>query len=134
MVTLFPQLLDWGFFGPTLLRVAAGVFLLSLAWRHLHNNRAAALAALTSRLGTLASFGVWYMGLLELLAGASLLVGFLTQLGALAAIIVSLQMLYLRRYAPEHFSHHNAVYLFLIAIALSLLVLGPGALAFDLPL
>ncbi len=134
MLSLFPQLFDWSFFAPTLLRAAAGLFLLSLAYRHLHNDRAAALASLQSKLGTMAAFGVWYMGILELCASLFLLTGFLTQFGALLSIVVSLQMLFIRRHIAGHFGHHNAVYLFLIAMSLSLLLTGPGAFAFDLSL
>ncbi len=125
MLSVFPSLLDWGFFAPTILRVAAGSVLLLLAYQHLVRDRAMAPQLL---------YEAWILGMLELLGGLSLVLGLFMQIGAILAIIVSLPLFVLKQRFAPFAAYHDSTYLLLIAIALALLVGGPGALAFDLPL
>lgn len=71
--------------------------------------------------------------LVTALAGLSVFLGLYTQAGALVGALVSLKHFF----APERFSSVRPLskdaYALLFAICLSLLVLGAGGLAFDLP-
>lgn len=76
--------------------------------------------------------GRWALGagLLALVAGAALLIGFLTPLTALLAGLVSLGMALLPPLTPNGFIGAPAA-LYLIVMAVAVLLLGPGAFSLD---
>lgn len=114
MLSLFPELLFLAPFSALLLRLALAAICALSAWAHLGRSQNSARA--------------W--GVLEMALAAALIAGAWTQAVALIAIVWLLASLYVRdiRMFPK-----STVVLALI-IALSLLVTGPGAFAFDLPL
>ncbi len=121
MLSLFPSLLDYSFYGITFLRVILALALASHAFLHLKNawpSRDLTSIALSLIEGALAIF---------------LFLGLFTQAAALLVAILMLVSLILN-YRHHDSYHSRTYYLLLIAIALSLLVLGPGALAIDYPL
>lgn len=71
---------------------------------------------------------------LEILIGISCILGYLTQLGSLLALIVLGSRLITKVRAKAFLTDGINYYLVLFVIALSLLFTGPGAWAFDLPL
>ena len=112
ILSVLPSLLDYSFFGTALLRLVLGLVVLQLGYRILFkspppDNR--------RRLA----------GGLVLVSGALLLVGFLTQIASLIVALFSLEF---------SFGDRVSFYLLLLAAALALLTLGPGAFAIDLPL
>lgn len=127
MPSLFPELFAWGFFVPTLFRFLLAAYLISygleiyrIRARNTENsNEAAAYRIFGFLLVTLAVF---------------LAAGYLVQ--AAAAVSVSLGILALwfhEKHSPDA-PQTRAFYLFATAMALSLIVLGPGAFAVDIPL
>lgn len=134
MLNSFPDLLTYALLGPFLLRVTVGIILLSFAYTHLIRQREAIRMALSERWKSLGPIFVWHLGTLEIIAGVLLIVGFLTQIAALLVILISLKMLVLKRKHAVLARHSTVVYVLILAIALSLLITGAGAFAFDLPL
>jgi len=119
MLSLFPSLLAFEQIAPFLLRVTLAIVFLFWAYRKL-------------RVGG-STVGMLY-AILEALIGISLIFGFYMQLGALiAAIILGIRLL--RKIGSKSFFTDGVNYYFLLfVIALSLLFLGAGAFAFDMPL
>jgi uncharacterized membrane protein YphA (DoxX/SURF4 family) len=112
MLSLFPQLLFLSFFAPTLIRIAVGVSLMYLAWYRIADS------SLMHRA----------LALLEIVLAAALLIGLWTQVAALIATLLLLVLLSRSQRLP-----HSTLILLAI-MAVTLVVTGPGAFAFDLPL
>lgn len=134
MLNVFPDLLTFALLGPFVLRVTVGIILLVFAYTHLVQRREAIRMALSERWKSLGPIFVWYLGTFEAIAGVLLVIGFLTQIAALLVIVISLKMLVLKKKHAVLARHGTVAYILILAIALSLLVTGAGAFAFDLPL
>lgn len=107
MLSIFPTLLDYWLIAPVILRLALGLTLVYGAYTARREQKFFALA--------------------KLLAGALLVIGLFTQI---AAIISALLIIAALSKKPVQYQ----LLILELAIALSLLVLGPGFIAIDLPL
>jgi uncharacterized membrane protein YphA (DoxX/SURF4 family) len=134
MLSIFPQLFLFSFFAPTILRLTLGLVFI----------RFGSLAFAGDRHRLIEAYEKWHLkpgvvfasilGVFELLAGVSLVLGYYMQIGALIAGIISLKLL-MTKLMGKPFGSEGALFdLVLLAIALSLLLSGAGALAFDMPL
>lgn len=128
MLSLFPSLFAWSFFGIALLRVVLALVVASHAWEHFKDARATkALSAIV-------------ISLIEAVLAILLFIGLFTQATALLLAILMLASLVINyRHRDDlpiglHNHYPKAYYLLIAIIALSLLTLGPGAWAIDLPL
>lgn len=134
MLSVFPDLLAFGLFAPLLLRVALGLAFVRFGWHKVGRGRAEKAAFFDSlgwKPGAYFAFG---FGALELAVGTFLLIGLYTQVAALAAALVSLGALVLKKKPSQGITSSRGFLGLLFIIALSLLVLGAGFFAFDLPL
>lgn len=131
-LSVFPVLFDFQMIGALLLRVSLGGMLVALVWHEKGG-------AKNFSLGSLHGFTKIHVA--ELVIALFLIVGLYTQVVtilAAAAIIIrwnnrekgAVTDGFLR---PDTF-YENALYIALLVVAASLLVLGAGFLAFDLPL
>ena len=114
MLSIFPDILFLSLYGTALIRVALAVTLAYSAWRHFE------WPDITSR----------FLAGLEILTAALIVAGAWTQPAALVSAIIA---------AIWYFQPTSRVFpvstIFLaFVISLSLILTGPGALAFDLPL
>lgn len=134
MLSIFPSLFNFSFFGPTIVRLAAALVFISGGYQKTFTRKTEWAAHLESAGIKPAGQIILIIGILELVAGAFLLVGFLAQTAALTLAIISLTYIILKIKKPEALPNKNSFYLLLLAINLSLLLTGPGAFAFDLPL
>lgn len=114
MLSLFPQILFLAPLATTLLRFSLAVVLGYGAWKHL----------------SFASWNIRVLGIVEIVLAGLVLVGAWVQPAALAAVVVSLAWALWR---PSRSMPLSTILLALV-IALSLVVTGAGAFAFDLPL
>jgi uncharacterized membrane protein YphA (DoxX/SURF4 family) len=113
MLSLFPSLLFLAPFAALFIRVAVAIALVLASWKQMSEGGAVART----------------LGVLEFVAAAALFVGFWTQAAALLAILLFVAMLLIpNRPYPE------STLLLALVMALTLVVTGPGAFAFDLPL
>lgn len=78
------------------------------------------------------SYRLW--ALLELLVGVLLFIGLYTQIATLLSAALCMSLIYKRTTHPQLAPRESLVYLLALIISLTLLVLGPGILGFDLPL
>jgi uncharacterized membrane protein YphA (DoxX/SURF4 family) len=132
MLNPFPEILFLSLFGPLLLRLSVGWIFLSFARKHLLHTRHATVSNTSE--GGLGTILLWTLIFIETAVGIALFVGFYTQIAALGGILLALMFLHLRRTHTLIAPHPAQHYLLILAVCLSLLVTGAGALAFDLPL
>ncbi len=125
MFTIFPDLLTFSFFAPTILRIFAGTFFLFAAFT---------LVARTRRHTAESTPFTWYCILAETVVGVLLLVGAWTQIGAILGFFLSAKLLYFSKKRSHLAPESAGAYILLIGICLSILISSAGALAFDLPL
>jgi uncharacterized membrane protein YphA (DoxX/SURF4 family) len=132
MLTPFPNLLVYAFFAPTMLRAAAAATLFYLAYQQWL--RRDEIARLDHFLVGKNSWTYAASALFNLIVGGMLLFGYYTQWAALLAAAGQLYGLWLNHRHPQVVILADAAVLLLIAVCLSLLLTGAGALAYDLPL
>lgn len=118
-LTLFPQLLSFGFFAPLFLRVIAGLYLIYLGKERISKKYK-------------------WSSALYFLSGLAVVLGLYTQV----AVLVGISMFKFDFYFEHWINRKNTpvtpemyfTYFMAVFILLSLIVTGPGAFAFDLPL
>lgn len=124
MLSLFPDLLAWSWNVPFIFRVYLGIYALLLAYR-LYKKGASSSKDRPN----------WYIiSFLSLVLGVGYLIGLFVQaLGAIGfagALIAS----YMKRSRNEFFTDSFSFYTLLSLVSLSLIFLGAGPHAIDLPL
>ena len=133
MLSLFPQLLDYQFYWPLALRLALGAIFLAHGYQKLSQDKAQFAGWLESMKFKPGKFWAWLVTLVEFLGGIALIVGFWTQLVALILAIQFLVILFWFKRGQKFIGGWELDFLIFMAL-LALLILGPGAWAFDLPL
>jgi uncharacterized membrane protein YphA (DoxX/SURF4 family) len=134
MLNPFPHLLDYQFFGPTLLRFVVGCYLLWIGYSRF-TVKGMPLKEFFASLGLKpASYYVNTLGLFEILVALCLIAGFLTQIAAAILAVVSFVLLVVSVRYPSAKLRMPTEYLFLLTISLTLLVMGAGRIAIDWPL
>ena len=132
MLSLFPQLLFLGALSPTLLRVAAGIVFLMLAWEHCSRREELSRVPFI-----IIGQGMWipiFASSVETIVGAALIAGVYAQAAALLGALMALKSLVWRRRYPAFFPLSNTAAALLFVICISVLITGAGVYAFDLPL
>lgn len=134
MLNLFPELLSYNFSVPLAFRVVSGSLFIYFGYANLTKHRASKIALFES-VGLSASIlWLWMLVTLETVGGIMLLVGLFTQAVALGLSIILLLGL-TAKYKRREVLPWSFGFLFLLfLITASLLFLGPGFYAFDLPL
>lgn len=119
MLSLFPTLLSYQLLAPFLLRVTLGVVFIVWSYSHLKSREHSKKVAL---------------GIVDALVGLFLVIGLWMQVVALIAAILLAAGLVMKAMKKSLFTSGVNYYFILLIISLSLLFLGAGAFAFDLPL
>lgn len=119
MLSAFPSLLSWSQVSPLILRVALGIILLYWTYKTFKQS---------------GSMNTKIVSAFEGVAGILLILGLWTQIAALFVIIEMLVHLGNKIRSRAFLTDGVNYYLLILVIAVSLIVTGPGLLAFDLPL
>ena len=122
ILSLFPSLFSYAALAPFFLRLALGFLFVRMAYRRTRREGGLQQEIITSI--------AWPMAFVEAVIGILLLIGLFTQAAALAALLFVIGSLWFYRRDQER----RVILLLALAIALSILFLGAGALAFDLPI
>jgi len=132
MTSIFPQLLTYEFFAPTILRIVLAIILISYGFNKLKES--GAIADVTSSLGA-GSRNLWFKAIatLEIISGLLLLIGFLTQIAVIITSLIFIVTI-IKTKIRKGFIEGYDFEIILLAVSLSLLLLGPGAFSIDLPL
>lgn len=134
MLNPFPELLYYGGFAPFVLRIVLGFLFLSTGYLKLKTEEkrwATSFKALGVKRNY---FAVRILGIVEIIAGALVLIGFYTQIGALVIVLISFSEVYIESREELIIKRSLVFYLMALAISLSLLFSGAGFFAFDIPL
>lgn len=134
-LSLFPGFFTYQMLGIFLIRIALGLTFLRLCYVGIKYNHAEQLESL-NKLGLRpAKFFAGIVSLIKGVGGALLVVGLYTQGAAIAAGSLMLIASAIKFSRPEALPKHKLGFcLILTAISFSLLFLGAGAWAIDLPL
>jgi uncharacterized membrane protein YphA (DoxX/SURF4 family) len=117
----------------TLLRLCVGLFLIRLGINHI-TNRDSLSSTFSFSFFPFPQFVIICMSIAELLAGLSLTLGYLTQLGALLSVALSLKCIFLHARLTHPLIPSRSFYTLLLFASISIFITGAGAFAFDLPI
>ncbi len=119
MLSLFPTLLDWNWYVPLIFRLFLGYYFFNLGLHMAKKSDESAWKAL---------------GALSVISGILFVLGSFIQLLGVVAAVSSFGLLYAKK-NKVRFVHESPVfYVLLSLVSLSLLFLGAGPYAIDLPL
>ncbi len=116
--SFFPGLLDYSFLAPTILRIFVAFIILSFGW--INFNKQTNWSIVTA--------------IVEWLGAASLLVGFMVQFFALILNLIVIGKIFKGMSSIDRPNYFFGYHLIILAILVSLMLTGAGALAIDLPL
>ena len=129
MPNTFPQLLDYSFYAPTILRVAAALVFAYLAYQHYSH-----LKEISHVHFPVVGQGVWIgwaMVIVETVVALGLFLGYHTQINAIIGAIVALKHVVWGARYPHIFMLSKSSAFLLLMICLSLLLSSAGRIAFD---
>ena len=119
MLSLFPIFLDWNWYVAFFFRLFIGYFFLTTGLSLLKNSSGASNQ----------SVGVFFS-----LVGSLFIVGLYVQLCGVLGFISSIGLFIVKRKIPSFLKETGTFFLLLALVSLSLLFLGAGPYAIDLPL
>lgn len=125
MLSLFPELLDWSFYVPFFFRLFLSCYLITAGYHLIKkNNKGDGEEKLT-----------WAIfGTLVMLIGFFLLLGVYTQVFGVISFVISLFAIYFKKSHSHNIAESITFYILFGLLSLSLLFLGAGPFAVDLPL
>jgi uncharacterized membrane protein YphA (DoxX/SURF4 family) len=130
----FPDLFIYSALGPFILRWVLGFIFINSGLLKMKAEKSRWITTMKIARIPNEAFAVQALGWLELIVGAMLIVGFYTQVAALVISLLTFVMLYAEYKEDSLVKRDLPFYLLTFAIALTLLIMGAGAFAIDLPL
>jgi membrane protein implicated in regulation of membrane protease activity len=127
MVSLFPDLFDWSFYVPFFFRVFLSIYIIGVGYSFFKKSTAS-----TEKSEDTLSWGI--LGGLLILLASCLLIGAVVQVAGAVVFAVSLLAIYAKKYNLKEIDETTTFYLLFALVGISLVFLGPGPFAFDLPL
>jgi len=134
MLNPFPDLLVYSLLAPFILRVVAGLIFMNLGVLAFKNEKERWVISLSTLNIPNPRMAVKIFGVIEIISGISLILGFYTQIAALILALLTFTEAYVEYKDPAILKRNFVFYIMLLAITLSLLLSGAGAFAIDLPL
>ena len=125
MLSLFPQLLDWGWYVPFLFRIFLGLYFFFVGYGFIK---------LGSKKKDDDGLSWVIFGSLIIILGISFLLGIYVQIAGVLGFSLSLIAIYFKNSKSAVSPEPVKFYLLVGIVSLSLLFLGAGPHAFDLPL
>lgn len=134
MLNPFPNLLNYGIFAPLLLRLIIGILFITYGIYKFRSDREKTCSFFDLvRVGH-SGFLTNALGVVEIIAGVAMILGFATQIIAVITGTISFVSFLIKEKHPEDLSQPKIVYGLICIISISLLLLGAGIPAIDLPL
>ena len=131
MLNTFPTLLSFAIFVPFIFRICVALFLVEIVTGLRH--KAAFTSYYKENKYPLAEVIPWKLQILAGMSALLIALGFLTQIASLVALFVVLSVGNANKHAHT-FKHSESAFAFVALICFSLLFLGAGVFAFDIPL
>ena len=134
-VSLFPHLFDYQMLGVFMIRATLGLIFVHFAYEKILRAQKERVEFFEELKLRPAKVFFWATTLVELVAGIGLTIGLYTQLAAtITGSLMALASL-MKKHRPPILPHNTVAFYILLAItSFSILLLGPGSFAFDLPL
>jgi len=133
MLNIFPTLLSFNLLAPFILRFTLGIIFIYISYFIIYKNGSDFLSYYKKHKYPFPGATTWFFGILNAVVAVFLLLGFLTQAVALIAIYLFINLAFSDK-EINAFSFSTSFYVLAIVVSLSLLFLGAGAFAIDLPL
>ena len=134
ILTTFPDLLTFSAFSPFILRMVLGFVVINLGFLKLSGEKLAWQKLFETIHIYPARIFVKILAIVEIVGGIALIAGAYTQLTAIIFSALFFCEAVLEYREPVLEKRNLTFYMLMFAISLSLIFLGAGALAFDLPL
>ena len=134
ILNTFPTLLTFSQFSPFILRVILGLIVINLGFLKLNNEKAAWQKLFETINLQPAKISVKILAFIEIIGGLFLLSGAYTQLTAIIFSVLFFCEAILEYRESDLERRNLTFYMLMFAISLSLIFLGAGALALDMPL
>lgn len=134
MLNPFPELLTYSQIAPFVLRIVLGLIFIDLAYLKVYKERLDWRRSFEALGLRPADTLVYIYAAIEFVAGLLLILGLYTQIAALAIAVVTGIEIFLEWKDGNFFKRDLVFYILLFIIAISLLLTGAGAFAFDIPL
>jgi len=134
MLNTFPQLLAFGFFAPTILRITAGFFFARFGLLKLSSDKEAKIKFFETIGLRPAILFLWIVALTEIIAGTMIVVGFLTQIASMIAGLIMFISIIIKILKPKALPNSLDFYILFFVVFMSLIISGAGLFAVDLPL
>ena len=134
MLNPFPDLLIYSLLAPFILRVVVGLIFVNLGVLAFKNEKERWLTSLSVLKVPNPKIATRIFGVIEIIGGIMFILGFYTQVAALALGLLTFIEVYVEYKDPVILKRNFVFYIMLLAIVISLLFSGAGAFAIDLPL
>lgn len=132
MLSIFPDLLTYNLLGITIVRLVLGFLGVYLGFVIL-SKKNKLTEFVTSLKFPMAEVIPWILSIVFIISGGMLIIGLYTQVVCVVLAYLLLKLMITDLWSRGIFGNSIMFYLGFILISLSLLFLGPGAFAFDLP-
>ncbi len=134
MLNPFPELLTYGLLSPFILRLVLSFIFVNLGILALKNEKKAWVSSFTSLRIPKPELFVKIFGVIEIVGGAMLILGFYTQIASIVLAILTFAEAYIEYRDPSILKRNLVFYVLIFSITISLIFSGAGAFAIDLPL
>lgn len=134
MLNPFPELLNYQFFIPTLLRLTLGIFIILFGFKKIKGDQEHLTTFFESLSLKPGSLYIKTLAFAEMILGGLLILGLLTQIAAIIVAIILLVSLIIAYRNTEVQIEKSSIYVLLLVLAVSIMILGAGYMAVDLPL
>lgn len=134
MLSVFPDLLTYNLLGISIVRVTIGMVMLYIGLMTVGVKRSFYTSKMQIKKYPLVEMAPRLLGVLEILVGSFMIIGFLTQIMAIVSAYLFLNIFLIEKHIGKIFDYPLIFYISMIVISLTMIILGPGVLAIDLPL
>ncbi len=134
MLSIFPNLFTYSLLAPFLLRVVIGIIFIDLGYFKFGKEKPAWNMFFETIHFKPNYLFVILLAIIEIVSGAFLILGYLTQMAALIMAVILFAEAYVELRDGSILKRDIVFYTLLLVICVSLLLTGAGAFALDLPL
>jgi len=134
MLSIFPSLFAFEFFAPLILRAVVGAIFVYFGYTKIYKDKVSKISSFESVGMKPAKMFFWASALLEIVGGLFLILGLYTQVAAAVLSIIIIGAIYMKIRKPAALSSGFDFLILILAVLVSLLFLGGGIWAIDLPL
>jgi len=134
MINPFPELLAFGLLVPFIFRIILGILFVRFGYLKLTRDRNEKVLFFENTGLRPVKIFLYGSALFEIIGGIMFIVGIYTQIASIVLSIIMAGAVYIKMRNPSSLKNDLGYYILLFITTLSLLFLGAGLFAFDLPL